>query len=125
MKKHKANPAKSKVCVLKQLCNFIPGHLVARLARQFGVDKKARSFSPWSHVVSMLYAHLTHAIGLNDVCDGLVHHRGLLASIRGASAPSRNGLSYANKHRDARMAEELFWSVLKHLLVVVCGVCGP
>ncbi len=124
MKKQKANPAKCKVCVLRQLCNFIPGHLVAKLARQFGVDKKARSFSPWSHVVSMLYAHLTHAIGLNDVCDGLVHHRGLLASIRGASAPSRNGLSYANKHRDAKMAEKLFWSVLKHLLVVVSGVCG-
>ena len=28
-----------------------------------------------------LYAHLTHAIGLNDVCDGLVHHRGLLADV--------------------------------------------
>jgi len=124
MNKHKANPAKSKVCVLQQLCNFIPGYLVAKLARQYGVDKKARSFSPWSHVVSMLYAHLTHAIGLNDVCDGLVHHRGLLASIRGASAPSRNGLSYANKHRDARMAEKLFWSVLQHLQSLSPGFAG-
>ncbi len=124
MKKQKAYPAKSKVCVLKQLCNFIPGHLVAKLARQFGVDKKARTFSPWSHVVSMLYAHLTRAIGLNDACDGLSHHRGLLASIRGASAPSRNGLSYANKHRDARMAGELFWAVLKHLQSLSPGFAG-
>jgi hypothetical protein len=31
----------------------------------------ARSFSAWSHVVSMLFAQLTHAIGLNDVCDAL------------------------------------------------------
>ncbi len=124
MKKQKANPAKCKVCVLRQLCNFIPGHLVAKLARQYGVDKKARSFSPWSHVVSLLYAQITHAIGLNDVCDGLVHHRGLLASIRGASAPSRNGLSYANKHRDARMAGELFWSVLKHLQSLSPGFAG-
>ncbi len=124
MKKQKANPAKCKVCVLRQLCNFIPGHLVAKLARQYGVDKKARSFSPWSHIVSLLYAQITHAIGLNDVCDGLVHHRGLLASIRGASAPSRNGLSYANKHRDARMAGELFWSVLKHLQSLSPGFAG-
>ena len=30
-----------------------------------------RTFSPWSHVVSLLFAQLTHAIGLNDVCDSL------------------------------------------------------
>jgi Domain of unknown function (DUF4372) len=29
------------------------------------VDSMARSFSAWSHVVSMLFAQLTHAIGLN------------------------------------------------------------
>jgi hypothetical protein len=27
------------------------------------------NFQPWSHVVCMLFAQLTHAIGLNDVCD--------------------------------------------------------
>ena len=32
----------------------------------------------------MLYGQLTHAIGLNDVCDGLRHHSGwLFAMIRG------------------------------------------
>jgi len=31
-----------------------------------GVDKKARTFSPWSHLASLIYAQLTHAIGLND-----------------------------------------------------------
>ena len=29
--------------------------------------------------------------------------------------PSRNGFSYANKHRDAKMAEELFWEQLGYL----------
>ncbi|MCS6243409.1 MAG: hypothetical protein H2172_06060 [Opitutus sp.] len=27
---------------------------MAKLARQHGVDKQARSFTPWSHVVSLL-----------------------------------------------------------------------
>ena len=73
----------------------------------------------------MLYAQLTHSIGLNDVCDALVgHHRGALSSIRGAEAPSRSGLSYANKHRDAKMAEELFWSLLSHLQSLSPGFAG-
>ena len=74
-----------------------------------------RTFSPWSHVVSMLFAQLTHAIGLNDVCDALRLHSGPLSALRGATAPSRNNLSHANKRRDAALAERLFWTVLKHL----------
>ena len=75
----------------------------------------ARSFSAWSHVVSMLFAQLTHAIGLNDVCDALRLHSGLLSALRGATPPSRNNLSHANKRRDAVLAEGLFWAVLEHL----------
>jgi hypothetical protein len=103
---------------LAQLCNFIPGHLVGKLAREHGVDAKARTFSAWSHVVAMLYGQLAHAIGLNDVCDALRHHTGWLARIRGATPPSRNGFSHANKVRDAAMAEKLFWGVLSHLQAI-------
>jgi len=31
-------------------------------------------FSPWSHVVTLLFAQLIQAIGLNDVCNTLRHH---------------------------------------------------
>lgn len=65
--------------------------------------------------MALLYTQLTHAIGLNDACDGLRHHAGWLARIRGATAPSRNGFSHANRERDALMAERLFWEVLDHL----------
>ena len=58
---------------------------------------------------------LTHAIGLNDICDGLRLHNGLLGALRGATPPSRNNLSYSNKKRDAILAENIFWSVLGHL----------
>ena len=63
----------------------------------------------------MLFAQLTHAIGLNDVCDALRLHSGPLSALRGATAPSRNNLSHANKRRDAALAEGLFWAVLEHL----------
>jgi hypothetical protein len=107
-------PAKSDAIVLSQLCKLIPQHLVAKIARKYGIDKQARTFSPWSHVVALLYAQLTHAIGLNDVCDGLTHHATRLATIRGATPPAKNTLSHANKTRDSDMMEELFWEVLKH-----------
>ena len=79
------------------------------------MDFMARSFSAWSHVVSMLFGQLTHAIGLNDICDALRLYSRALSSLRGATPPSRNNLSHANKRRDAALAERLFWAVLDHL----------
>jgi len=108
-------PARSKLNLLRQICNFIPEFLVSKIARETKVDEKARTFSPWSHVVALLYAQLTHSIGLNDVCDALGLHSGPLSSIRGATPPTRNNLSHANKVRSAEMAEKLFWQVYEHV----------
>src|SRR6266852_4479480 len=113
--KNKTVPAPAKLNLLRQICNFIPDFLVPKLARETGVEDKVRTFSAWSHVVSLLYAQLTHSIGLNDVCDALGLHSGPLSSIRGATPPSRNNLSHADRVRPAEMAEKLFWAVLDHL----------
>lgn len=115
------SPIRSPFSVLRQLCNLIPPHLVPKLARETGVDAKARTFSPWSHLVSLIYAQHTHAIGLNDVCDALRLHSGLLVTLRGATPPSRNNLSHANKERDAALAEKIFWAVLAHLQILQPG----
>src|SRR5206468_9093028 len=120
-KKTKTVPAPSKLNLLRQICNFIPDFLVPKLARECGVEAKVRTFSAWSHVVCLLYAQLTHSIGLNDVCDALNLHSGPLSSLRGATPPSRNNLSNANKHRDARLAEKLFWRMLEHLQKLTPG----
>lgn len=108
-------PTRSKLSIFRQLCNLIPNHLVSQLARATGAEKKSRSFKPWSHVVSLLFAQFTHALGLNDVCDSLRLHSGPLSAIRGATPPSRNGLSTANRERPAALAEQLFWKTLAHL----------
>jgi hypothetical protein len=115
MKKQTINPTRSKFNILRQICNFIPPHEVAKIARSTGVEDQARTFDPWSHVVSLVYGQLTHSIGLNDLCDSLQLHSGPLVSVRGATAPSRNGLSHANRVRSPEMAEQLFWRVLEHL----------
>jgi hypothetical protein len=114
MKKHQA-PTGDKFTVLRQVCNHIPGYLVPRLAHETGVDEKARTFSPWSHVVTLGYAQLTHSLSLNDVCDALQLNSGPLSAIRGATPPTRNNLSHADKVRDADLAEQLFWEELKYL----------
>jgi hypothetical protein len=88
---------------------------VPQLARTHAVDEKSRTFRPWSHVLSLIYAQLTHALSLNDVSDALRLHSGPLSAIRGATPPSKNALSYANRERNPKMAETLFWTMLDQL----------
>jgi hypothetical protein len=108
-------PTTAKFTILRQLCNYIPNHLVPKLARETGVDEQVRTYDEWSHIVTLGYAQLTHSIGLNDVCDALQLNSGPLSAIRGAIPPSRNNLSHANKVRDPLMAEKLFWAMYAHL----------
>jgi len=115
-KKHQSRkPTRCKLSILRQICNYIPNHLVPQLARETGVEEDARTYTPWSHVLTLLFAQLTHSLGLNDVCDALALHSGPLSAIRGATAPKRNTLSNANRKRDPVMAEKLFWQTLEHL----------
>jgi len=111
----KRNPTGHIYTTLKQVCNLIPGHLVRNLAEKYRINRQCRTFNEWSHVVAMATAQLTHAIGLNDVCDNLRMHGSALSTIRGATPPSRNNLSHANKVRSADMAEALYWAMVQHL----------
>lgn len=111
---NKTTPTRANVVVLKQMLNLIPRGMINRHALETGVEAKARSFSVVSHLSSMLFAQLSHAMGLNDVCDWLRLKSAALARF-GVTPPSKNGLSNANKERSAEFAEKLFWSVLGHL----------
>ena len=108
-------PSKHKMTVLSQIFKLIPQNLIPKLANEFGIDRQSRVFSPTSHVLALVFGQLTHALGLNDICDTLRNHCGLVSKIRDCVPPSRNGLSHANRNRDAGMAEKLFWEVLAHL----------
>ena len=115
MKKNPRQPNPAQRTILRQLVELIPGYLVPKLAREHGIDGQARRFSPWSHVVALLYAQLSHALSLNDVCDGLGAWASPLRTLRGATPPARNTFSHANRTRDCAMAQALFWRVLADL----------
>lgn len=50
--------------------------------------------------------------------DSLDINSSSLRAIRGATPPKRNTFSHANRTRDSRMAEALYWQMVAHLLTV-------
>ena len=59
MKNQTPTPARHQFSVLRQICNLIPNHLVPKLALETGVTKLCRTYSAWSHTVTLLFAQLT------------------------------------------------------------------
>lgn len=76
--------------VLAQIASWIPDKIIENLAKEHKIQ--TRSFSATSHVVSMVYAHLAHALSLNDICDSLSNHAGTLAQIRNCTWSRTGGI---------------------------------
>ena len=67
-------PGRSELTSFRQLIEQIPGHLTKKLAKKHGVDVQARTFSPWSHVVSLCYAQFDQfRLLLNAVAYQIMH----------------------------------------------------
>ena len=96
------------------MLKLIPRDIINKAARETGVDGKARTYSVLSHLGTMLFVQLAHALSLNDVCDWLRLKTRAIAAF-GLTPPSRNNLSNSNKVRDAKFAELVFWRTLAHL----------
>ena len=114
-KKKPPQPSRGDTTILRQLGERIPPYRGPKLARETGVEDQARTISPWSHVVTMLYAQISQAFGRNDVCEALRLQVTSLCAMRGATPPNRNTRSHANQERDCTLAEKLFWKRLEHL----------
>lgn len=108
-----SRPTRSQHTVFRQLCNLIPEHMIPVLARAYELD--TRGFSATSHVLSLIYGQVSHALSLNDICDALSVHEAEFLRVRGASAPARNTFSNANRTRDPAVAEALYWQMLAYL----------
>ena len=96
------------------MLKFIPRDIIHKTAKETGVDLKARSYSVRSHLGTMVFVQLAHALSLNDVCDWLRLKARAIAAF-GLTPPSRNNLSNSNKVRDAKFPELVFWRTLAHL----------
>lgn len=96
------------------MLKVIPRSLIDKAAKETGVDVKARTYSVLSHLSTMIFVQLAHALSLDDVCDSLRLKARAIAAF-GLTAPSRNNLSNSNKVRDAKFAELVFWRTPAHL----------
>ena len=116
------NPKKATKTVyplLREIVNLIPAQIVHEAAAKANV--KSRSFTPWSHLLALIYQQLSKTESLNGVCDAARIHESQWSQLRDAQCPRRNTFSNANRRRNPLMAEKVFWDTFEHLKSVEPG----
>jgi len=69
-------------------------------------ERYAEKYNSWDHFVAMLFCKLAQSKSLREICGGLAYCIGKLRHLGMKNAPNKSTLSYANKHRPAKMFEE-------------------
>jgi hypothetical protein len=98
--------------LFNQLLRHFPRAEFAALVRKHDAERGAKGFTCWTQLVAMLFCQMAHADSLREICNGLACSLGKLVHLGIGVAPNKSTLSYANKHRPAKLYEELFYTAL-------------
>jgi len=98
--------------LFNQLLRHFPRAEFAALVRKHDAERGAKGFTCWRQLVAMLFCQMAHADSLREICNGLACSLGKLVHLGIGVAPNKSTLSYANKHRPAKLYEELFYTAL-------------
>ena len=98
--------------LFNQLLRHFPRAEFAALVRKHDAERGAKGFTCWAQLVAMLFCQMAHADSLREICNGLACSLGKLIHLGIGVAPNKSTLAYANKHRPAKLYEELFYTAL-------------
>jgi hypothetical protein len=98
--------------LFNQLLRHFPSLEFAALVKKHKAERAAKGFTCRTQLVAMLFCQLAHADSLREICNGLACCLGKLVHLGIDAAPNKSTLSYANKHRPAKLYEELFYTAL-------------
>jgi|SRR5579872_8795 len=98
--------------LFNQLLQHFPSLEFAALVKKHNAERAAKGFGCRTQLVAMLFCQLAHADSLREICNGLACCLGKLVHLGIGVAPNKSSLAYANKHRPAKLYEELFYTAL-------------
>jgi len=105
----------TKITLLAQLLAYLPGEEIRKAALEAGSNKHSKGIDSWTHLVSMVFCHLSNAGSVRDISNGLRSMTGNVSHLGCQRAPSKSSISYINQHRDHKVFEQFFHLTLQHL----------
>ncbi|MFN5182557.1 MAG: IS4 family transposase [Bacteroidota bacterium] len=99
--------------VFGQLISLIDEALVSRTARELDSDYRIKRFSTSDHLISMLFASVSHCNSLREVSSAMLGLKGKTKHFRLKAIPYRSTLSDANKRRSHSVFGKIYSALYK------------
>lgn len=101
--------------VFSQILGLVDRTIFNRLVDLYRSDKHHKGINSWTHLVSMLFCHLSSADSVRDISNGLRSTTGNMSHMGISRVPSKSSLSYMNAHRDHALFRDLYYALLDRL----------
>ncbi len=104
------------VTLFSQIIHHLDRGLFSKSIEKYQTDKHNKGINSWTHLVSMLFCHLSKAQSIREITNGLISITGNLnhLGIHGKS-PSKSSLSYINSNRDWQMFRDYYFRLFENL----------
>lgn len=97
--------------IFNQVLHLVPRHQFEDIVKKYQADRYVKYFSCWQQLISLLYAQIRGKDSLRDIETSLRTQSNKWYHL-GLKDIKRSTLSDANKHRDWRVYEDLFYRIL-------------
>lgn len=101
--------------VFSQLLSLIDRDIFKKLVSKYNSDKHHKGLNSWTHLVSMIFCHLSCSDSVRDISNGLRSTTGNMNHMGISRAPSKSSISYMNEHRDHKLFKDLYFALLDNL----------
>ncbi|MFO7446189.1 MAG: IS4 family transposase [Ignavibacteriaceae bacterium] len=104
------------VTLFSQIIHNLDRKVFSKAVANYGTDKHNKGINSWTHLVTMLFLHLSKSQSIREVTNGLLSISGNLNHLGiQRKSPSKSSLSYINAHRDWQMFREYYYMVFEQL----------
>lgn len=99
--------------IFSQLLKFIPRQKIVQISNSHRADHYIKRFKSYDHLVTMLYGVFHNCRSLREVVTGMMACHGKLQHLGLSDYSRRSTLSDANKRRDSKVFEDIYYSLHK------------
>jgi len=94
-----------------QIIRLLPRDLVAQIILRSNSDYCTKRFNTWSHLLTMIFSCCANCESIREIVTGMRAMGGKLNNCNLSSIPARSTLSDANAKRDAKVFEDLYFTL--------------
>ena len=104
------------VTLFSQIIHHLDRNLFRKSVEKYRTDKHNKGINSWTHLVTMLFCHLSKSQSIREITNGLLSITGNLNHLGiQRKSPSKSSLSYINTNRNWQIFRDYYFRLFENI----------